>query len=233
MRAHTLDRLGLAAAGLALTSALSACGGPTLADLQADEVSMTVTSVASDSSVATAGDSAGGLGVTRAFLSASSVTLLPCLSDASDLELGARGYELLQDPPMTERVTTAVLELCGLRVDIDPVAASASDDLAKGTTLYLEGQDAAGNAFSVSSSSSLSLFFAPESGASFGDQPLLLGFDLSLWLAGLPVTDEPKASSALLDSQLLDAAALYVDGNGNGALEADEMTPVARARASR
>ena len=232
MRAYNLDRLGFAAA-LALTSMLGACGGPTLADLQADEVSMTVTGVASDSNVASVGDSAGGLGVTRAFVSASAVTLLPCLSDAGELELGARGYELTQNPPMTERVTTAVLELCGLRVDIDPVAASASDDLPKGTTLYVEGQDAAGNDFSISSQSSSSLLFAPESGASFGDQPLLLGFDLSLWLAGLPVPDMPRASSALLDSQLLEAAALYVDSNGNGALQADEMTPVARAGASR
>lgn len=233
MRVIELGRLRLAAAALALASLSSACGGPTLADLQADEVSMAVTGLASDPSVAAAGESAGGLGVTRAFVSTSAVTLLPCSSDAAELDLGARGYELTQDPPMTERVTTAVLELCGLRVDIDPVAASASQDLATGTTLYVEGQDADGNDFSISSMSSLSLLFAADGGASFGDQPLLLGFDLSQWLAGLPVPDKPKASSALLDSQLLDAAALYADSNGNGALEADEMTPVARASASR
>lgn len=132
---------------------------------------------------------------------------------------------------MTERVTTAVSELCGLRIDIDPVASNASQGIPEGASLYVEAQPAEGDSIRLVGESSASLMFAAEVGASFGDQPLLLGFDLSAWLAGLPEADDMNAG--LFDSQLLPAAALYVDSNGNGTLDADEQTPVARAARSR
>jgi hypothetical protein len=163
-----------------------------------------------------------------------------CRAGASDLTLGARGYDLLQEPAPSERVTTAVSELCGLRVDIDPVSESAADGIPKGASLYVEGQDAAGESFALTSESSASLMFEAESGSSFGEQPLLLGFDVSVWLAGLPLpadmadmADMVDMAAQLFDSQLVDSAALYVDSNGNHVLDDDEQTPVARASSSR
>ena len=234
MGVFNLGRCALGAQSLALALLGLGCGGPSVADLAGDEVLLTVTAVTSDPNVASTGESQGGLGVSRAFVSASAVTLLPCSRDAGALDLGARGYELAQDPPMTERVTTAVAELCGLRVDIDPVDAVAAEGIEPGTTLYVAARDADGNDVTLSSDQSLSLLFEAESGASFGDQPLLLGFDVSTWLAGLPLPEEMADESAtVLDSQLLGSAALYVDRNLNHALDADEQTPVARASSSR
>jgi hypothetical protein len=224
MRVSKSRRLGFVASGLSGLLALS-CGGPTVADLQQDEVLLTARAV---------GGSPDGLEVSRAFVSASALSLLPCRADASDLVLGARGYDLLLNPPMSERVTTAVTDLCGLLVDVDPVAEAASAGVPDGASLYIEGQDADGAPLALTSQSSLSLLFEADSGSSFGEQPLLLGFDLSAWLAGLPLPEDMAETSAMLfDSQIRDCAALYVDSNGNGALDEDEQTPVARASTPR
>jgi hypothetical protein len=210
------------------------CGGPEVGDIVGNEVSVTVTGVASAPEVAAIGEAQGGSLVTRAFVSASSLSLMPCRDSAGAVSLGARGYDLLSDPAPSERVTTAVYELCGLRVDIDPVSESATDGVPPGSSLYVEGQDAAGEAFSLSSERSVSLLFEAEDGSSFGEQPLLLGFDLSIWLAGLPLPEEyADAALDLFDAHLVDSAALYVDSNGNQALDDDEQTPVARALSSR
>lgn len=149
MRLVVFGRLGLLASSLALLPFAGACGGPSLADLEQDEVSLTVVAVASVPAVAALGESQGGLGVTRAFVSASAVTLLPCQGDAGELELGGRGYELAAEPPMTERVTTAVSELCGLRLDIDPVASNARQGIPEGASLYVEAQPAEGDSISL------------------------------------------------------------------------------------
>ena len=222
---------GLVLGGAAL---LGACGGPTLGDITEQEVSLTVTGVASAPDVAAIGEAQGGLGISRAFVSASALSLLPCAAGADDIVLQARGYDLLTQPAPSERVTTAVFEFCGLRLDIDPVAQNASDGIAQGASLYVEGKDATGADFTLQSDSSASLLFETDAAASFGQQPLLLGFDLSLWLAGLPLpADMADKSAQLFDAQLLDSAALYVDANANQALDDDEQTPVARAKPSR
>lgn len=224
MRISKSCRLGLVTAGLSGLAALG-CGGPTVADLQQDEVLLTVGAV---------GSSPDGLEVSRAFVSASAVSLMPCRAEASDVVVAARGYDLLSQPPMSERVTTAVADLCGLRVDVDPVSEAASAGVPEGASLYIEGQDATGAAFALTSQSSMSLLFEAEDGASFGEQPLLLGFDLSIWLAGLPLPEDmADDAAASFDSQLRDAAALYVDSNGNQLLDDDEQTPVAHVVAPR
>jgi hypothetical protein len=212
----------------------TACGSPSVGELEESEVSLTVTAVASAPDVAAVGDAQGGLGVSRAFLSASAVTLVPCLADAGSVPLGARGYELLAQPPASERVTTAVSKLCGVQLDIDAVDATTSADLAPGTTLYVEARDADGTSITLASEQAHALLLEPEPGESFGDQPLLLGVDVSLWLAGLPLPDDKSdEQAAQFDSQLEDAVALYVDSNGNQALDDDEQTPVAHAHAAR
>lgn len=234
MGVFNFGQFALVGGSLALGLTGLGCGGPTLADLEQDEVLLTVTAVASDPQVAAPGESQGGLAVSRAFVSASAVTLLPCAKDVSAIGLGARGYELTQDPPMTERVTTAVSEFCGLRVEIDPVDEVSADGVEPGTTLFVAAQDRDGNDVTLTSDSSRSLLFEAESGKSFGDEPLLLGFDVSTWLLGLPLPEDmaEKATMAF-DSQLMASAALYVDRNLNYALDGDEQTPVARASSSR
>lgn len=212
----------------------TACGSPSVGELEESEVSLTVTAVASAPDVASVGDAQGGLGVSRAFVSASAITLVPCLADAGSVPLGARGYELLAQPPASERVTTAVSKLCGIQLDIDAVDATTSPDLDQGTTLYVEAQDPDGAPITLKSERAHALLLEAEQGESFGEQPLLLGVDVSLWLAGLPLPENMSdEQAAQFDAQLDDAVALYVDSNGNQALDDDEQTPVAHARTAR
>lgn len=222
------------AASVPIALLAAACGGPEVGDIVGNEVSLTVTAVASAPEVAALGEAQSGVGVSRAFVSTSALSVVPCRDGADDITLGARGYDLLSDPPPSERVTTAVYELCALRVDIDPVAQSATEGVPAGASLYVEAQDSAGEPFTLSSERSVSLQFRAENGESFGEQPLLLGFDVSVWLASLPLPEDmADAAADLFDSQLVDSAALYVDNNGNQALDPDEQTPVAHAATSR
>lgn len=100
--------------------------------------------------------------------------------------------------------------------------------------MYVEAVASDGTAVTLTSERSSSLLLEAESGTSFGEQPLLLGFDVSLWLQGLPLPEEmAEMSGELFDAQLQGAAAIYVDANGNQALDEGEETPVARATAPR
>jgi hypothetical protein len=222
------------AVALSLSALAVGCGGPTVGDIVAQDVTLAIAGTASAPDVAALGDAQGGLGVSRAFVSASALSLIPCAEGAADIVLDPRGYDLLLTPPPSEDVSTAVSEFCGLRLDVEPVTENATDGIPKGVSLYVEGQDAAGTAFTLSSESAASLLFEPKSGSSFGTEPLLLGFDLSIWLAGLPLPEDmADMSAALFDSQLLDSAALYIDSNANQALDADEQTPIAHAKPAR
>jgi len=206
------------------------CSGPTAEDAAGQELTLSVVGLASAPDVAAIGEARGGLGVSRAFVSVSALHLVPCVADASPIVLAPRGYDLLSLPPPSEGVTTAVSEFCSLQVDVAPLSDDAPGGIAAGTSLQVAGLDADGVAFNLSSQSSASLSFEPVDGSSFGDQPLLLGFDLSVWLAGLPLPVEMADMSAqLFDAQLLDGAALYVDANGNQALDEAEQTPIAVA----
>lgn len=236
-----LRRVLRAARSLSHTAAMAsvvalgaACGGPKLGDLQISEITLTLTGTASQPDVAAIGESAGGLSVTRAYVSASSLSLLPCSKDAAHVMLGPRGYDLLLEPPPSEGVTTAVTELCGLRLDVDPLSENALEGVPEGASLFVEGNDADGAPFQLSSDSSLSLLLEADEDASFGAAPLLLGFDVSLWLAGIPLAEDRVDDAVeLLEAQLESAAALYVDGNDDQRLDDDEKTPVAQASAPR
>jgi hypothetical protein len=234
MGSHDFGRLVLRGGGVVVALLGAACGGPELGDIVELEVSMTVVGTASAPEVVAIGDAQDGLGVTRAFLSASAVALLPCESNVSGLELGARGYDVLQEPPLSERVTTGVSEFCGVRLELDPVTSNAREGIPQGASMYVEAEASDGTAVTLTSESSSSLLLEAESGKSFGEQPLLLGIDVSVWLAGLPLPEEmAEMSSELFESQLQGAAAIYVDANANQALDEGEETPVARATAPR
>jgi hypothetical protein len=234
MRAFDFGRLVPRAGGLVLAVLSGACGGPELGDIVELEVSMAVVGTASAPETAAVGETQGGLGVTRAFLSASAVTLVPCEANVSGLELGARGYDVLQEPPQSERVTTGVSKFCGVRLELDPVTSNARDGIPAGASLYVEAAASDGTAVTLKSEGSSSLLLEAEAGHSFGEQPLLLGIDVSVWLAGLPLPEEmAEMSGELFESQLQGAAAIYVDTNANQALDTGEETPVARATAPR
>jgi hypothetical protein len=170
--------------------------------------------------------------VTRAFLSASALSLLPCNEQVADLILDARGYELVHQPPFSEVVTTAVNDFCGIRLDIDPVDENMVDDVPEGASLYVEGTDAAGEPFTLTTESSFSLLLETEADTGFSKTPLLLGFDASIWLAGLPLPEELATMSVdMFDEQLRASVALYVDTDDDGVLDEDETTAIARAKA--
>jgi hypothetical protein len=222
--------IGLSWVALPLTVA---CGGPSVAEVTQEHVTLTVRAFASDPAVANVGKPDGGIGVARAYLSASAVSLIPC-SGAEQIVLDPRGYELVNEPPYSELVTTAVDEFCGLRVDVDPVDESAAEDVPRGSSLYVAGEDAERKPLTLSSSSSFSLLFETDKSQSFGHEPLILGFDVSTWLAGLPLPEDmTDASTQLFEEQLYGSAALYADKNGNGSLDEDERTPLVKVKAPR
>jgi hypothetical protein len=209
-----------------------ACSGPGVADLATSEIVMTVSALASAPEQVALGESAGGLGVTRVFLNTSALGLVACDSGVADLTLGRRGYDLLAEPPARELVGTAVTELCSVRIDIDAVKPTP-EGVPAGAALYAEGTDADGAEVSFSTSSSTSVLLQAVDDVPFGDQPLLLGLDVSVWLGQLSPDDamsDPEGAQAELDSRTASALAIYADLNDNRALDDDETTPLAVAR---
>lgn len=210
------------------------CGGPSLGDLDTGTVAISVSGIATQPEIVALGEPQGGMGIERAFVSMSSLTLLPCRADAAEVMLSARGYELLNDPPLQELVNTAVTELCGLRFDIDPLEQNATDGVPEGASLYVTGTNALGAEFEITSEQSFSLLFEVDSNESFGAEPLMLGFDVSVWLAAVPMdVGYEHLTVEAVENQLRGSVALYRDGDGNGVLEGDEQTPVAAAATAR
>lgn len=214
--------------GLLITPLALACSSPGVANLAASEVVVTVTGVASAPEVAAIGESQGGLGVSRVFVSSSSLRLLPCDSGSADVTLEPRGYDLVAETVPREVVGTLVTDWCGLQLDIDPLARNAADGVPEGASLYVEGTDPEGTAFALSSDASTSLRLEAVDGASFGRVPLLLGLDVSTWLEGVKLAPElAEMTSEQLVERAPAAFALYADANENQSLDEDETTPVA------
>lgn len=209
-------------------SAIGGCGGPSVADITGREVSLTLEGIASAPEIAAIGEPAeGGLGVTRAVLRAGAVRFEACQKDVEELALAPRAYELAGDPPPSERVTTAVQELCGVQIDVEATGSNRAEAVPDAATLYVEVSDESGESSILTSEAALSLRFETEAASSFGEQPLLLGVDVSTWLADVPLDADV---SEQLAQQLRSSAALYIDANGNGALDDDERTPLAASQ---
>lgn len=210
-------------------AALWGCGGPAVGDITSQEVTLTLQGMASAPDVAAIGEPAeGGLGVARVVVRASTITFEPCRKNVEGITLDPRAYELLQHPAPSETVTTAVQEWCGLQLDLEPNAFNRAEGVPEDATLYIEVTGESGETHTLTSEETTSLHFQTDAAASFGEQPLLLGFDVSRWLADVPLD---TGSSEALAAQLKIAAALYVDTNGNGRLDDDEQTPLAEAEA--
>src|SRR5262245_21795628 len=138
-----MRQLGLLTA-LSLTAL--ACGGPSVGELIAQKVTVTLSATSSQPDVVAVGDAQAGLGVQRAFVAASAMTLRPCDEDVESVVLEARGYDLLKD--YSEEVTTAVTEWCAIQLDLDPVSETVTKGVPKGAVLYAEAVDAAGTELS-------------------------------------------------------------------------------------
>lgn len=206
------------------------CGGPSVADLVAEEVTLTVRGMASDPDVATIGDASTGLGVSRGALRARRIALEACRAGVDEVRLAPRGYELASDNASSEVVTTAVKDLCGVRVEIEATADNALDGVPEAASLYVEVSDSDGNPLRFMSDVSTTLRFETDLASSFGSQPLLLGIDFSKWLADLPLDpDMSEDASERLLAQLPGAAALFVDENANGIIDEAESEPLLAA----
>jgi hypothetical protein len=205
-----ISRLALACASLAV-----ACGGPEVGEITGQEVTLTLKAVASAPEVAALGEADGGLGVSRVVVATSAVRFQACTEGVEDLKLDPRVYELTREPPPSEGITTAVSDFCGLRVEISPWEDPVN------SSMLVSATDAEGEPQEFLSQLSTSLTFETDAEHAFGADPLLLAFDVSVWLAGLPAADD-ESSTELLEAQLRDAATLYVDVNGNGALDDDD-----------
>jgi hypothetical protein len=208
---------------LSLAALSVACGGPTVGELISQEVSFTVRAVSSDPSEVAVGEPDGGRAVTRAYVSTSAVTLLPCNEGVASLELEPRGYELVAESPDRERITTAVQNFCCLRLDVEPNEEDVS--------LQVEGTDVDGAPFTISSAASFSLLLETKEDESFGNWPLILGVDVATWLDGLPLAEDMSdLASSALEEQLAGAVSLYLDEDEDGVLDAEESRPILRAR---
>ncbi len=217
---------------LTLAALSVACGGPNVGDIVAQEISVTVRAISSDTEAVAIGEPDGGAALTRAFVSARSLTLLACNEEVSPIVLEPRGYELVSESPYNERVTTAVRSFCGVQLEIEPLEANAAKGVPEGASLYVEGTDGNGDPFTLSSEASFSLVLETEDEEGFGKVPLILGFDAATWLQGLPLPEDMSDMAAQqFDEQLDDAVALYVDLDDDGALDADESDPLLRATA--
>jgi hypothetical protein len=208
---------------------LAACSSPGVGDLIQPELTLTLTAHSSEPTKVAVGDAEDGLGVTRAFVAASALSLVPCSKNVGGIVLDPRGYDLLRSP--SEAVTTGVTEWCALELDLDPVDGTTTPGVPDGATLYVSAKDAADTAFSFSSDRSTSLRLEAADPEGFPSSSLIIGFDMSKWLAGLPIAepDMTETESGVLYDQLLGSVALYVDSNLNQELDDDETTPIATA----
>ncbi len=220
------------AVGLAGCVLMAACGGPSVADIESEVLTLQVSGVYLGGRAVASGDERGDFTMSRALISVDSLTFTPCAAGSGPITLEPRVYDLRATPPFGETVTTAVSEFCTLRVDLTPSSEVKEHDTSSDESLLLEAQDETGAKVTYGGEDSPSLTFSADDDSSFGDKPLLLGFDLSVWLTYL-AGEATSPLPGLFDSSLTDVAALYVDSNGNDALDDDEQTPVAHATASR
>jgi hypothetical protein len=196
------------------------CSGGELGELELNAVQLGVTAYTSQPEIAAVGASAGGLVITQAFVSASGLALSACREGVAALALPARGYDLLAVPPPSELITTAVSEYCELRLDLDPVEYNARGDVPPGACLFVAGALADGTPFTIESSESVGLRLTTEPGTHFGEEPLLLGFDLGVWLA--EVNPPSPRAPIRLTMRTESAVKLFVDTNGDQLLGPDE-----------
>ena len=200
-------------------------------------VSLGLTAYSSAPDTAALAPGGAGLLVDRVRFSVGSLSLLPCAADAPEMTLSAGEYDLVR-PEISEVMGS--LELCSLRLELVP-APTATVALPEGVAIYLHGLRSDGSELEVESTSPQTLELNGVHGASFGRQPLLLGFDLGDWFTGVDVHNAHAGADGIaridstlnpallaqLEAQTPASIRLYVDANANGMLDEAERTPVA------
>ncbi len=194
-----------------------ACGGPTVGEIASLEVSLSLSGVGETEDVE----------VSRLYLSAASLSLIPCRENIEPLALPAREYDLLVEPAPRELVRTAVTELCALELEVEAAGESKLDGIPEGAALWVEGTDAAGEPFAVASTRATTLRLESSDEGGFGVVPSLLGLDLGELLSSVPLGGSEEEVDLALSERLAPAAALYADENGDRRLGKDEGTPIA------
>lgn len=204
---------------LLLACAPLSCGGPSVGEIVSQEVVMRLSTV---------GEGRRTAQVERLIVNASSVRLEACAENVEPLELGARSYDLAQERAPSETVRTAVKAHCGVRLEVEPLDGVEREGVPEGASLHVEGTDAEGEPFTVTSTEAFRLELRAVDEGGFGVVPLLLGVDVTALLADLPLDEESsEEASRLLPEKLVAASALYTDEDDDGELDDDESDPVA------
>lgn len=209
------------------------CGGPPVTGLESSEVNISLFAVASAPDVAGIGNGSeeGGLSVHRAFIATSSMTLVPCNEDAAEIKLKPGAYDLLAPPLVGETVNTAVNELCALKLALAPLGSDAPEGAPENAATLIDAENESGEALELIGENPDTVVLEAVDGVSFGPLPLLLTFDVSIWLDG--VSHEPDMTdeaSEVMAAQTALAMTLYEDTNGDYRLDDDEKTPIAVVR---
>jgi hypothetical protein len=177
----------------------------------------------------TTGAGTGSIAVKRAQASLSRLELVGC-GDTGSIETSDLNVNLLGDPPFEVLFDTAVIDYCGVRVGLRSVdlTARGSDDVA------IELVSALAADFELATSPPATPFDASR---------LVLGFDLGIWFDTVDVGGaaagadgvvrlDAANNTALLasfEARTNLALGLFLDHDGDGQLDADELVPIATA----
>lgn len=195
-------------------------------------VQLGFTAFSSAPTVAALAEPGAGLVVDRAAVNVTSLSLLPCTTSSASLEVPAASYELVGASKTLELLGPE--RLCGLALELGPSESA-------GPAVFIHGTRAVGAPFEVLSFATTTVALQAKAGDEFGDQPLLLAFDLGVWFTQVDVhgahagADGVARLDAALNPDLLAAfearaslsVTLYEDADGDGVLDDDEATPIA------
>lgn len=176
------------------------------------------------------------IAVSDARLALEMLLFVPC--DPGSAKLGTRDFRinLLVYPPSSLTLDSFVPDYCRIEADLAPPSTELP-------TTHLAGTRADGTPFELTSRQTLALDLdSVPAGQPFNPTKLVLGADLSAWLAdvdldGAETTDGTVLIDADHNADLLetfeattvDALSLYFDANDDGLLTDEEREPVAGA----
>jgi hypothetical protein len=214
---------------LPFCAALAACGGGStdLDDATGGTAIIAVTALSEETSA--------GFEVEEAWVSLDELRLVPCTDDVGSIGLGDFPVSLLHEPPPQAIFGTGVLDYCTVHLELGP---SDSETALDGLSALVRGTRGDGVEVVIESVVTTAI---DVSGPSFNVSSVVLGFDLTTWLAGVDVdaaelddtgvaridsTHNPELL-AEFEAGLLTAPSLYRDYDGDSHVGEDELTPVA------
>lgn len=182
-----------------------------------------------------------GVTFDAAELSITFMSLRACAADTATLQTRNFPIELFHQPSPRVIFVSAVTDYCAVNLELGPAAASGTLPDLTGFTARFRGTRADGAPFEIKSTLANGFSFTSET--ILAADKLVLGADLEAWLANVDLdavtpnddgtvlvdADDNADALAAFDAAVVDAFALYVDANGDGALSEGELTPVATA----